>query len=141
MKGTIVFHGDRGTSQSPHTSKAVVNGVTALAALETLAGVLGGYSLCNVGRQSAVDFAAGTPSAPVANANVDERAIIYMRDTANDTVVSVTIPAWDETTYPLEASSEGDRIAAADVTAITAAVATATGKTLVGLWGKHIKRT
>lgn len=78
---------------------------------------------------------------PAAAANVDERAIIYMKDAATDSVVSVTLAAWDEVTYPLDAAGEGDRIAAVDVTAITALIATATGKTLTGLWGKHIKRT
>lgn len=141
MKGTIVWHGDRGTSSSPHTARSVVNGVTDKTAMTTLATALGAFSLCNRGRASVVDFDAGTPSAPVASANVDEKATIFMKDTATDSVISIEIPSWDTTTHPLEESSEGDRIASADVTAIAAAIATATGKTLTGLWGKHTKRT
>lgn len=141
-KGTIVFHGDRGTGKSPHTSKCVVNGVTDKTALVTLSTALSGFTSCNRGRAGFVDFDAGTPSAPGASVNVDERAVIYCKDTVDDSLVSITIPGWDTVAHPLDsASSEGDRIAAADVAAVAAALAAATGKTLVGLWGKHIKRS
>ncbi len=141
MKAVISWHGDRGTSGAPHISKSVINGVTDKAALVTLATALGAYTLCNRGRAAVNDYDGGSPSAPGVNANVDERAVIYMKDTADDSIVSITLPAWDVTTKPLDEDSDGDRIATADVTAITALVATATGKTLQGLWGKHIKKT
>jgi hypothetical protein len=141
MKGTIVWVGDRGTSKSPHTGKSIVNDVTDKAALVTLRTALAAYVDCNAGRASVVDFDSGTGSAPGVDANVDERAIIYMKDPSDDSVKSITLPAWDVVTYPLDASSEGDRIAAADVAAITALINTATGNSYVGLWGKHIKRT
>lgn len=141
MKGTIVWHGDRGTGKSPHTSKSIVNGVIGLTELVTLRTALAAYVDCNAGRASAVDFDAGTPSAPGAGVNVDERAVIYMKDPSDDSVKSITLAGWDTTTYPLEASSEGDRIAAADVAAITALINTATGESYSGLWGKHVKKT
>lgn len=141
MKSTIVWHGDRGTSKSPHTARSVINGVTDKAAAVTLAGVLDGFSTCNRGRASVVDYDAGTPEAPGVGANVDEKGTVFMKDTATDSTVSVEIPSWDIAGHPLEASSEGDRLAAADVTAIAGAISTATGKTLVGLWGKHTKRS
>lgn len=141
MRGNIVWHGDRGTGSAPHTSKSVLNGVIGLAELVTLSNGLAAYVDCNRGRASVNDFDGGTPSAPAADANTDERAIIYMKDTGTDAVVSISLPAWDTTTYPLDEGADGDRIAAADVAAITALIATATGKTLVGLWGKHVKLT
>lgn len=141
MRGTIVWHGDRGTSKSPHTGKTVVNGAIGKTELVTYATTLEGYTACNRGRASVADFDAGTPSAPGADVNVDERGIIYMKDEVQDSVIVQTIPGWDTTGKPLVASSEGDRIADADVTAIAAAYATCTGKTVTGLWGKHIKLT
>jgi hypothetical protein len=141
MRGTIIWHGDRGTSQSPHTSKSVLNGVIGLTEMTTLATGLAAYTDCNRGRASVNDFDSGTPTAPGADVNVDERAVIYMKDTADDSVVSITIPGWDTTTYPLDPATEGDRLVAADVAAIAALVATATGKSLTGLWGKHIKKS
>ena len=141
MKGTIVFHGDRGTNHSPHTSKAVVNDVTDKAALVTLADSLAGFSLCNRGRASVADADVGTPSAPAAAANVDERAVIFFKESSEENYRSITIPAWDVVSHPLEASSEGDRIAAADVAAVVAAINTATGKSYQPGWGKHIKLT
>lgn len=141
MRGAIQWHGDRGTGKEPHTSKSIISGVIGKTELVTLATGLSAYTDCNRGRASVNDFDGGTPSAPGTTVNVDERAVIYMKDTVNDSIVTITIPAWDKVTNPLEEGAEGDRIAAADVSAITALVATATGKTLVGLWGKHVKLT
>lgn len=141
MRGTIVWHGDRGTGKSPHTSKSTINGVIGQAELLVLAGVLAGYTNANRGRASVNDFDAGTPTAPGTDVNVDERAVIYMKDSGTDGVIPLTLAGWDTTGFPLDPADEGDRIAGADVTAITAAVATATGKTLVGMYGKHIKIT
>lgn len=141
MRGSIVWHGDRGTGKSPHTSRSTINGITSQAAMVTLATALAAYTDCNLGRHSTNDYAAGTPSAPGADVNVDERAVIYMHDSDTDSQIPLTIAGWDTVTYPLVASSEGDRINATDVAAITALVATATGKTLTGVYGKHIKKT
>lgn len=140
MRGTIMWHGDRGTGKSPHLGRSTIKGVTDKAALLTLATGLAAYTLCNRGRASVNDFDAGTPSAPSANANVDERAEIFMYWAEEDSVVSLTLPAWDTTTYPLDDASEGDRISSTDVAAIAALMATATGRTYSGLWGKHIKK-
>lgn len=139
MKATVVFHGDRGSKTKPHTSRTVVNGVTDKAAAVALGTALGGFTTCNVGRTSVVDYDGGDPSAPGVDANIDERGTIFMKDTDNDSVVRVEIPAWDKTAHPVESQSDGDRIAKADVDAIASAVATATGKNLTGLWGKHTK--
>jgi hypothetical protein len=141
MRGTIVWHGDRGTGKAPHTGRSTIKGVTDKAALLTLAAALAVYTTCNRGRASVNDFDGGTPSAPGVDANVDERAELYFYWEEEDSVVSLTIPSWDTATYPLDPASEGDRIVAADVNAIAALMATATGRTYSGLWGKHIKKT
>ena len=141
MKAVINWHGDRGTGRAPHVSKSIINGVSSLAALQALVTDLVGYTTCNRGRASVVDVDGGTPTPPGVDANVDERAVIYLKDNTADSIIQLTIPAWDTTGHPLDSGSEGDRIATADVVAIAASVATATGKSLVGMWGKHIKVT
>lgn len=141
MRGVIVWYGDRGTGKSPHRSKSVLNGVIGLTELVTLATGLAAYTDCTRGKASVTDFDSGSTAAPGADINVDERAVIYMKNTATDSVIPLTLAGWDTTTYPLVASAEGDRINPTDVAAITALVATATGKTLTGMYGKHVKIT
>jgi hypothetical protein len=140
MLGTIQWKGDRGNPDSKHFSRSKVKNVTDFAALEVLVTALSAFTLCNAARRSVSEWGAGTATPPGVGANIDERAIIYFQDPAGDTH-SITIPAWDETTYPLDPESEGDRIADADVAAIVSAINTATGITHVALWGKHIKKT
>lgn len=139
--GIINWIGDYGTGDQPHVTGSRIDQILGDAELVTLATGLGAYTLCNNASRSVNTSTSVNPAAPSASANVDEKGIIYMRDTVTNKTISVTIPAWDVASKPLDPTGAGDRILKADVDAITALVATATGRTLVGVWGKHIKKT
>ncbi len=136
-KGVIVFRGDSG-NPTTHYSKTQVEGVTDDTALGTLATALAGYSDANMAKRSHITNTAGTDASPGTGANVDWKGIIYFRDSSDLSVHSVTIPAIKATS--VDSQPEGDRVLAATVTAVTAAIATATGKTLTGLYGVVIQK-
>jgi hypothetical protein len=136
-KGIIIFRGDYGNPES-HYSKSQVAGVTDTAALDALATALGAYTDCNVAKKSFVTLSLGTDSEPSADANVDKKGIAYFRDTADLSVHSVTIPAIKDTL--IDDDPQGQRINGATMTAIVSAIATATGKTLVPLYGVVVQK-
>ena len=136
-KGVLIWRGDSGAPTS-HYSKSQVVDVTDDTALGTLATALAAYSDANMAKRSHVTNTIGTDSAPGASANVDYKAVCYFRDASDLGVHSVTIPAVKSTA--VESTPEGDRVTSAALTAIVAAIATATGNTLTGLYGVVIQK-
>jgi len=138
-KGIIMWRGDMG-NPTTHYSKSTFPDVTAVAAVDTLGTALAAFSDANVAKVSFIESDAVTDAAPgaVPAANVDEKAICYFRDTTTLKVHSCTIPAVKSTA--VEETPEGDRVTAAAMTTIVAAIATATGATLVPLYGVVIKK-
>jgi hypothetical protein len=142
MRGIISWIGDRGTGRQPHIIRCIINNVISLSALQTAATALSAYSKGGIRKNAVLTEADGPQLVPPGvDANLDEHAIIYFRDTDADKIRSVVIPAWDIITHPLVESSEGDRIADADVADIVDIINTATGKSYIPLWGKHTKIT
>jgi hypothetical protein len=136
-KGVLIFRGDTGNPRS-HYSKTQIEGVSDDTALGTLATALAAYSDANMAKRSFVSNTIGTDVAPVADANVDYKGIAYFRDSSDLSVHSITIPAIKSSAVIVK--DEGDRITDAAMTAIVAAIATATGKTLTPLYGVVIQK-
>ena len=137
LKGVLVFRGDSG-APTTHYSKSQIVDVTAKAALDTLGTALAAYSDANLAKVSMVETTLVTDSAPGVDANVDYKGVIYFRDAADLKVHSVTIPALKSTA--VINTPEGDRVTSVALTAIVAAIATATGNTLTGLYGVVIQK-
>lgn len=135
--GTIIFVGDYGSPEA-HLAKISVRGVTDDAALGTLATDLSGWSLCNLRARSISTYTDLGGDAPAEDANVDQKAVVYMRDQSDNSIVRVSIPAPDPTN--IESTGAGDRLSAAAVSAIATSMGTATGKTFTGLYGKIIQK-
>ena len=136
-KGVIVWRGDFGNPES-HYAKSVITGVTDDAALSTLITALLAYSDCNAAKRSLLTTTKMTDAVPVADANVDYRGVVYMQDT-DLSIHKIEIPAMVSTA--VEDTPQGERVTAAALAAIVAAINTATGKTYTGLYGKVIQKT
>lgn len=136
-KGVIIWRGDLGNPET-HYSKSQITDVTDATALNTLATALGAYSDCNIAKKSFSSMVLGTDSAPGANANVDRKAIVYMRDGTSLKVHSVTIPAPKSTAT--EETDQGERVTATALAGIVAAINTATGKSYTGLYGVVLQK-
>ena len=136
-KGTIVFRGDSGSPENNY-SKTQVTGVTDAAALTGLATAIGAHSNCNVAKESFASLTLGTDSAPGTGACVDKKGIAYFRHPTTLRTHSLTIPAIKNGSW--ENTPEGDRLTAGSLTAIVAAVNTATGVSYTPLWGKVIQK-
>lgn len=131
-KAVITWRGDTGKGKSKY-ARALINDVTADAALQTLATALVAHTDCNKAKTSFSVVTSGTDSPPGASADTGKKGTIYFRNEADLKVRSLTIPA------PIAADIEnvgyGDQYKAASVTTIVALLATATGLTLTGLYG------
>jgi len=138
-KGIIVWRGDMGRPTN-HYSKTQIPDANDTPAVSVLATALAAYSTANIAKYSWVQSAVVTDEKPGAtpSANVDYRAIVYFRNTTTGNVHSVTIPAFLSTA--VEETPEGDRVTDAAMIAIVAAIATATGETLVPLHGVVIQK-
>lgn len=136
-KGVIVFRGDYGRPRS-HYSKTTIKGVTADAALGTLATALAAYSDANYAKRSFIVETTATDSAPGSSVSMDTKGVIWLKDTADGSIVTVTIPALKSTAWEIKDS--GKRITPAVLTAVQSAINTATGKTYTALYGKFYDR-
>ena len=136
-KGIIVFRGDLGNPES-HYSKSQVIDVTDDAALATLVTGLVAYTDCNAAKRSFVTATVITDAEPGADANVDRKAVIYMRDPTTLRVHSLTLPAPVATA--VEDTVQGERVTAVAGAAIVALVNTATGKSYTFLYGVVIQK-
>jgi hypothetical protein len=131
-KGVVVFRGDLGNPES-HYAKCQIVGVTNAAALATLVTAMAFHTDCNIAKSSFIDIAAGTDSAPGADANVDRKMTAYFRDPTDLSVHSVTIPS--PPAANVENTSQGERYKALQVNNLVAAINTATGKSYTALYG------
>lgn len=136
-KGVIIWRGDLGNPES-HYSKSQVSEVIDAAALLALQTSLLAFVDCNAAKRSFVASYIGTDSAPAAGANVDRKAVCYFRDPDTLKVHSVTLPAPKSTT--VEDTVQGERVTPGSMTAIVAAINTATGKSYTPLYGKVIQK-
>jgi hypothetical protein len=136
-KGVIVWRGDFGRPET-HYAKSIIRDVTSDAALETLITSLLSHTDCNSAKRSFNTVNEMTDSAPGADANVDRRAVYYFRD-EDLTIKKLELPA--PPAIDTENQGQGERVTAAALAAVVAAVNTATGKTYTGLYGKVIQRT
>jgi hypothetical protein len=131
-KGVVIYRGDYGNPESDY-AKAQLGDVTDDAAFATFLGTLGSHTLCNVAKRSFLTVTLMTDSAPDADANVDRKAILYFRDPTTLKVHSFTIVS--PVAADCEPAGQGERLTAAAVTALVAAINTATGKSYTGLYG------
>ena len=136
-KGVIVWQGDYGQPES-HLSKGSFRDVTDAAALDTLATALLAYTDCNVYAKHFNSITETGSAAPGVDANVDEKAMIVMKDSADGSVAKFLIPAPVSTMFEMQ--DQGDRVTAVALAAIVAAVNAATGKTYVGMYGKKLQK-
>lgn len=109
-------------------SSMTFEGVATRAAMETLQGVLEGYTACNTKRNAFHDISVLSPATPV-GANRDRKAIINTQDDVGH-VHSWEIPGYNGATTQ---EKEGERVEDVALTAIVAAIATATGLSLTAL--------
>lgn len=79
------------------------------------------------------------PTPPGASANLDVKARIAFKDASDGKVYRVELPAPKDSMF--EVQGEGDRVKAADLTTIVAAISTAYSRTFIPLWGKKIQRS
>lgn len=130
-KGVIVWRGDTGRPENNYAMSRV-EGVTDDTALATLITALLAYTDCNVARRSFNSVTSMTDSAPGADATVDRKAVLYMRNPTNLHVIKIEIPA------PVSSATEfGDKyekLTSAAEAAILAAINTAcsTSYTVLG---------
>lgn len=126
--GVVIFIGDRGNPDgAPHLGRTQVRGVTDDAALNTLAGLLAGYSDAVIYKRSFTNETILNTDPPDANANVDYKAVCGARETGTGGSHSWEIPAFSGV---VEEKSEGDRVTGAAMTDIIGAINANTGMTL-----------
>jgi hypothetical protein len=136
-KGVIVWLGDYGVPES-HITKNLFREVTDSAALDTLATALSAYTDAVVFTKNFNSVNELGTAAPGVDACMDRKAQITLRDAATGTPLKFLIPAPKASIE--EKTGSGDRVNAATMTAIAAAVSAATGKTLTPLHGKIIQK-
>jgi hypothetical protein len=139
VKGIIVLRGDMGNPET-HYAKCQVTDVQGTTALDTLASALGAHTNCNIAKKSYISIVLGTDEAPGAEppANVDRKAIIYMRDPTTLRVHVLTLAS--PVDADVEDTPEGERITNAAGVAITGLVNTATGREYTFMYGKVIQK-
>ena len=137
-KGVITWMGDYGNPES-HLSKGTFRDVTDSTALDTLATALSAYTDCAIYAKHFNQVTETGAAAPGADANVDVKAMIVMKDSSDGTVVKFLIPAPVSTMF--EQQDQGDRVTAVALAAIVAAVNAATGLTYVGMYGKKLQKS
>jgi len=123
-KGTIIWRGDAGRPKN-HYSVSRIEGVTDDAALNTLITTLSAHSDCNVAKRVFNSITLMTDSAPGADANVKDRALITMRNPANIHVVKYEFAA--PKAASVELGEHGDKLTSAAETAIVDAINIALG--------------
>lgn len=136
-KAVISFRGDYGRPRSNY-AKTSVKFVTTDAAAGTLATALATYSDANLAKRSFITETSGTDSAPGSAVSMDTKGVIWLKDTADNSIVTVSIPALKATAW--EIKDAGKRITSTVLTAVQSAMNTATGKTYTALYGKFFDK-
>ncbi len=132
QKCITTWRGDTGKGKTKY-AKSLIMGVSTDAAAQTLAAALASHTDCNLAKTGFIENTLGTDTPPGASADTGKKGTVYFRDSADLSVHSVTIPA--PAAADIENVGFGDVYKAASVATITALIATATGKTLTGLFG------
>jgi hypothetical protein len=138
-KGIIVWKGDLGSPPN-NFAKSTIEGVTDDAALSALATALLAHSDCVVARRSFNAVTGVTTTAPGVSANVDNKCTVFMQDPSTLHTISLEIPAVKAASMEVVDNAEFERMTAAALALVVAAVNTATGKSLTGLYGKANKK-
>lgn len=140
-KGVVVWMGDWGRPES-HLSKGVFRAVTDAAALTALVHKttgLGQYTDCNIYAEHFNSVIESGSGAPGVDANVDIKAQIVLKDTADGSIVKFLIPAPKSTMFEMQ--GQGERVTAAVLAEIVTLMNTATGNTYIGLYGKKLQKS
>jgi len=96
---------------------------------------LADFTKCNVAsRVLSQESDLGDTTPPGVGANTDKRGVYVLRDDDSGQEIEVVIPAIKDALIDTSAP-EGDRIISADVASMASQVATATGKTISGIYG------
>lgn len=135
---TVTFRGNVGRPET-HTLKSSVSDVLDMNAGDVLSLVLSDMSTCAIQQSSfnQITLVAADPALFVGN--VDRRAVCHFREEATGEMIRVTIPDPVATYNSLpftEFKDQGERVTAAGMNALAAALATATGKEIIALYGK-----
>lgn len=137
-RGTIQFLGDQG-SGTPSYAKTVVMNPTDAAALETLADYIEtSLSDCVKNKTSIAESIDGSDVAPGTGVDVDVRAVILCRNTADGSITKHQIPG--PTALAIIDTAEGRRVDPTLVAGFAAALSTATGNTYIGISGHIIEK-
>ena len=136
-KGIVIWRGDYGRPRA-HYSKSIIKFVLTDAALGVLGTALAPLSDANYAKRSYITETGATDSAPGAAVSMDTKGVIWFKDTADNSIITLTIPALKSTAW--EVTDAGKRVTAAALATIVAAVNTATGKTYTALYGKFIDK-
>ena len=123
-KGVIIWRGDTGRPENNYASSRL-EGVTDDSALTTLITALLSYTDCNAARRSFNNVTNMTDSAPGANATVDRKAVLYMRNPTNLHTVKIELPA--PVSSACEFGAKYEKLTSAAEAAILAAINTACG--------------
>lgn len=132
-KAVITWVGDMGDAKKGHKFKNTVWECTSNGAMGSLVSALEGYTKCNKSSASFNIITFWTAEAPDDDANIDRRAICYMRDPDTGDVKFFSLPAPVDSMC--EDTPEGERVTATALENIVAALSTATGKTFSPLYG------
>lgn len=135
-KGVVSWRGDTGRPPNNY-SKTILGDIISNAAMTALLDELGDHTLCNCAKYSFNSVTAVNFAAPNAAANVDRRAVLEFQDTITMQIMNFELPA--PVAADCEQTTEGERIKGTVMTAIAAALNTATGHAYVPLWGKVIQ--
>jgi hypothetical protein len=137
-KGVVVFIGDYGNPES-HLAKSMYRDITDSAALDTFVTALALRTDCNIYSKHFNSVTETGSGAPDASANVDIKAMIVVKDSADGSIHKFMIPAPKAADF--EEQGQGDRYTDAALSAFVTALNVATGKTYIGLYGKKLQKT
>ena len=110
-----------------------------ISAVNVLANVFNSYTTASRTAYEAI-IKWTTPSGrPSNDSNLDVKARIAFKDSADGKIYRIEIPAPVATMF--EKDSEGDRVKTVPLNTIVAALSTAYNRTFIPLWGKKIQRS
>lgn len=132
VTGIVTWRGDAGRPES-HLGRSRIRNVTDDTALATLVTTLLTHTDCNAASRSLVESTEINNTAPGVDANVDQKGIVFFKDSADGSVHRISLPAPVSTDYEL--LDVGLRYTSTAGTAIITAINTATGKTFTFLYG------
>jgi len=137
QKAVYVWRGDLGNPEG-HYSKSVVSDVKDIPSAVALHDTLVTHSKASKVKLGFSTSYIYDDEEPGLDANVDKKAIYYMREIATGKMISLTIPA--PVDADIEDTPQGERVTAAALAAVTAAINLATEKVFAGLYGIVIQK-